>query len=296
MINKNYFPIFILFLSSQLSYGQFNFSLSECIDHALKNNPSNHIYDNHISIAKEKGRQALSSYLPQINGTINAINNIDLQTTLLPSGVFGPTEREVQLGTKYNTNAYIDVIQTIFDYSKLLGIKANKPYRELSQLQKEQNIEDIAFSVGANYFQVLIYREQQKSHQSNLSKYQQMLPVLENQVKNGIIIENDLERVKVSLSSTEYQIKDAALKEILALNNLKNAIGIPLEVDLKIKENTNCQSYLDLPSNIESFEVSNLLAVKMGEKQLVLEEFNIRMKKNAFIPTISAIGRFGNQS
>lgn len=288
--------LFIFLLFIQFINGQNKFSLSECIDHALKNNPTNQVQDNQIAIAKEKGRQALSAYLPQINGTVNAINHLELQTTLLPPGVFGPTEREVQLGTKYNTNGFIDVSQTIFDYSKLLGIKANKPYRELSELQKEQNTEEIAYNVSVNYFQVLIYREQQKNLTNNLSKYQQMIPVLENQVKNGVIIQNDLERVKVSLASTEYQIKDANLKEKLALNNLKNAIGLPLDADLEIRNDTDFKAYAALAKNDDNFEVSNLLSVKMSEKQIALENFNVQMKKFAFVPTITAIGRFGNQS
>lgn len=296
MVNKNLCSLLFYFFCVHFSFGQYNFNLSECIDYALKNNPTNKVQDNQIAIAKEKGNQALAAYLPQINGTVNAINNLKLQTTVLPPGIFGPTEKEVQLGTKYNTTAFLDVSQTIFDYSKLLGIKANKPYTELSQLQKEQNTEDVAYSVGANYFQVLIYREQQKSLKNNLTKYQQMLPVLENQVKNGVIIQNDLERVKVSLSSTEYQIKDAALKEILALNNLKNAIGIPLDANLELKENKDYKSYSELTEKSDGFEVSNLLSVKMGEKQVVLEEYNVRMKKFAFVPTITAIGRFGDQS
>lgn len=296
MINKKFFALLFYFLVVQFSFSQYNFSLSECIDYAIKNNPSNKVQDNQIAIAKEKGKQALSAYLPQINGTANVINNLELQTTLLPAGVFGPSEREAQFGSKYNTNGYIDVSQTIFDYSKLLGIKANKPYTELSELQKEQNTEEIAYNVGANYFQVLIFREQQKSLTNNQKKYQQMLPVLENQVKNGVIIQNDLERVKVSLASTEYQIKDALMKEKLALNNLKNAIGLKLDEDLEIKNDTDFKAYAELAKDNEDFEVSNLLSVKMSEKQIVLENFNVRMKKFAFVPTITAIGRFGNQS
>lgn len=296
MTNRNYLIIFIMFLISQYSYCQYNFSLLECIDHALKNNPTNQVQDNQIAIAKEKGRQALSAFLPQINGTINTVNNLELQTTLLPAGVFSQTEKEVQFGSKYNTNCFIDVSQTIFDYSKLLSIKANKPYRELSKLQKEQNVEEIAYSVGANYFQVLIYRIQQKTLSNNLSKYQQMIPVLENQVKNGVIIQNDLERIKVSLASTEYQIKDAILKEKLALNNLKNTIGLPLDANLEIRNDTNFKKYAELTKKDNNFEVSNLLLVKIIEKQIALENFNVRMKKFAFAPTITAIGRFGNQS
>ena len=288
--------LFIFLLFNQFINGQSSYSLSQCVKFAISNHPSNLVQDNQIAIAKEKGRQALSSYLPQINGTVNSINNLELQTTLLPAGALSPVEGEVQFGSKYNTNGFIDVSQTLFDYSKLLGIKANKPYKEISELQKEQNTEDIAYNVGFNFFQILINREQQKSLSNNLSKYQQMLPILENQVKNGVIIQNDLERVKVSLASTEYQIKEALLKEKLALNNLKNAIGIPLDAELEIKNNTDFKVFTKLNTNEDNFEVSNLLPIKMSEKQISLENYSVRMKKFAFVPTITAIGRFGNQS
>ncbi len=99
------------------------------------------VYENNLAIAKENDRQAVSGYLPLISGSARWLNNLQLQTTVLSMGILGPHPTDIKFGTKYNANGIIDVNQTIYDQSKITGIKASRSFVQTNKLQREQNNE-----------------------------------------------------------------------------------------------------------------------------------------------------------
>ena len=242
---------FLLLVSAVGAHAQQSFSLSDCIQYSLSNHATIKVEENNWLIAKEKEKQALATYLPQINSSATFVDNIKLQTTVIPAGIVSPAEVEVPLGTQFNTNAAIDFTQTIFDKSKIASIKANKPYQQLTELQKQQNTENVAYNAAVAYFQLLILQEQQKTLQNNKVEYEAALKTLSSQVKLGVVLQKDYDRVLVSLNSTNYQIEDGVAKENVAINTLKNAIGMPLNEPLFIKVDENFEAYaiLDISSD-----------------------------------------------
>lgn len=286
--------LFVISFSAALQAQQV-FSLNDCVNYSLNKHPSLRINENNVLIAKEKGKQALSGYLPQINSAASFVDNFKLQTTILPAGVAGPTEKAVQFGTQFNTNAAFDFTQTVFDKSKLEGIKANKPYQELTQLQKEQNREEIAYNASVAYYQVLMLQEQQKTLLNNKVKYEELLKTLEKQLRLGVAFQKDYDRILVSLNTTTYQIEDATSKKNMALMSLKNAMGMPLDEPLTIKDNQNFEAFAK-PVVENNFNVSNLLEMKLSDKQIVLERINLDAKKATFLPVVTVFGKFGTQA
>ncbi|WP_166444671.1 TolC family protein [Dyadobacter bucti] len=271
------------------------FSLGQSVDYTLQHHPSLLVYDNNSRIAREKSTQSLSGYLPQVTASATLIDNIRLQTTVLPAGIFGPEPKAVQLGTKYNTNAGLDFSQTIYDQSKLTGIKANKPYMIMTELQKKQNQELLIYNTSTAYFQVLIYQQQLAILRSNKVKYEEMVKVLTYQYEKGMVLEKDVDRIKVNLNTTNYQIDDAAIKEQLAINTLKNAMGMPLENELVIRDSLHYEMFADgLPK--ESLSLESLTEVKINEQSIALQEINVKIKQAAYLPTLNAVGKLATQS
>lgn len=286
---------FLILLRSAAVQAQQPFSLSDCINYGLSNHSTLKVEENNLLIAKEKGKQSLAAYLPQINSSATFIDNIELQTTVLPAGIFGPTEVEVPLGTQFNTNAAIDFTQTIFDKSKIAGIKANKPYLQLTELQIQQNKENIAYNAAVAYFQLLTLQEQQKILQNNKVEYEAALKTLGTQVKLGVVLQKDYDRVLVSLNSTNYQIEDGVAKEKLALNTLKNAIGMPLNEPLTIKADQNFEAYAT-PNLSSDYTAANSLELKLQDQQIKLQRIDFEAKKSSFLPVVTAFGKYGSQS
>src|SRR3954470_22491444 len=98
----------ILFLTAtflgQMAFSQETFSLKESINYSLKNHGSNVIYNNELEKVRLQSKEALSAYLPQVNGSLNYDDNIKRQTTILPGAMFSsPKDIPVQFGNKYNS-------------------------------------------------------------------------------------------------------------------------------------------------------------------------------------------------
>ncbi len=274
---------------------QTKMTLTQCVEFALTNHPSVQINATNVAIAREKSKQAIADYLPQISGSFTTMDNMRLQTTVLPAGIFGPDPTEAQFGTKYNTNASIDISQTLFDASKIAGIKANKPYVEMTDLQKHQNEELLMYNTAKAYFQVMIFKEQLQVLLENKNKYEKMVDVLHHQYKNGTVLEKDVDRVKVNLNTTLYQIEDAITKQQLAMNALKNSMGMDMNNDITLQADMD---YELLVSNSmqDVLDLSLLTEYQLNEKSIDLQRINLQASKAAYLPTLSAVSRFGTQS
>lgn len=274
---------------------QTQLTLQQCIDYTLKSHPSIRINENNVRIAKEKSRQAVADYLPQVSGSVTMLDNMRLQTTVLPAGIFGPDPAEVQFGTKYNTNATIDVSQALFDQSKIAGIQANKPYAEMTALQKQQNDETLVYNTAKAYFQVLIYQEQLRLLYANREKYEEMVSVLQHQYEKGTALEKDVDRVKVNLNTTIYQIEDATTKEQLAVNALKNAMGMPMDEELIVEADMDYELLVNSDTQ-DGLKLEALTEYQLNEKSIDLQEISVKASKAAYLPTLNAVGKFGTQA
>ncbi|MCT3914441.1 transporter [Elizabethkingia anophelis] len=287
--------VIISILSCFECFAQKTFTLKECVDYTLSKHHSVQLYKNKISIAKVQSLQSLGLYLPSVNVSAALVDNLKLQTTVLPAGVLGPTPREIELGTKYNTNFGIDISQPIYDASKLMSIKGSKSGIEFSEIQKLQNDENLIYNTSVSYFQYLIFQQQLDILKTNELKYSEMVKVLEYQHSKGMVLERDVDRVRVNLNTTRYQIEDTRTKERLALNVLKNAMGMELNDSLKISDMMNFEDFIVRPLDGD-FDVSNLYANKLGELSVVLQKYDVRSKRASFLPTLSAVAKWGNQS
>lgn len=274
---------------------QTRLSLGECIDYALQHHPSVLIYENNRAIAREASRQSVASYLPQITGTANATDNLALQSSVLPAGIVSAEPVKVQFGTQYNTVAAVEFSQTIYDQSKIIGIKAGEPYEEMVRLQQQQNREKLIYNTATAYFQVLIYREQLAILRSNQHQYEEMVATLTYQHQKGVVLENSVDRVQVNLNTTHYQIEDARTQEQLALNTLKNTMGMPFETNLLVADSIQAALFNEIPQG-QPLALDGLLDVQINRKEIALQEINVKMQRAGFLPKLSVGGKYGWQA
>lgn len=294
-MNRIRLTALLCFVGCAKLHAQTSFSLADCVDYGLKNHPSGTVYANNISVANERARQTRSAFLPQVNGSVALIDNLQLPTTIIPAGIFGPESKAVTFGNQYTTNAYLDATQLIYDQSRRDGIRAGEPQRQLAELQKEQNTETIIYNTAAAYFQVLIYREQEKTLRNNQKTYTDILAPLQLQVQKGVAYQRDADRIQVSRNTTDYQLTDSQAKQLLALNTLKNAMGLPLTDPLTIADSLNYEAFAVLPPSVE-FSATGTYDFRIGQTNLAVQEIDLKSKKSAFLPTVSAIGRYGQQA
>ncbi|AKD54825.1 TolC family protein [Spirosoma radiotolerans] len=268
-----------------------NFRLKDCIDYGLKNFGSIRIAQYQIETANQQARQALGQYLPQVSATGTSINNIKLQQSVVPAGVFGPEPRVFIIGQKFQTNLTAQATQTIFDRSLLIGIKANKPNQQLAALNTRQTQEDVIYNIATNYYQVFVSQQQISLLRDNLERTQQVLNILKLQRDNGVIQPVDYTRTEVSYNSTQSQLTLAENDLNLALNRLKYQMGMPQEQTLVLSDST---LLTQLPSLEQGeFSAANLVSFQQAETNIQLQDLQLQRIRAGYLPTLSLTANYG---
>ena len=289
------FILIVLFAMKTFSQTTKTYTLPECIAFGLQNHASAEVYKNNIQIAKEQEHQAIGAYLPQANASFNSTNNIKMQTTVIPAGILGPNEVEMQFGKQYINNAVVDISQTVYDQSKINNIRAGQRNIEIARLQDKQNSDLLIYNIAQAYFQVMIYSEYESKLRKNIESYQQLYKILELQYDKGVVVETDLERIKVVLKSTEYQFNEIVTQKRNSLDNLKNVMGLPLEAELNLSDTTSYEKYIIFPE-IRAFSKDSLNEYTINKTSVELQRINYQNKKATFLPTVNTFARLGNQA
>ncbi|WP_254560725.1 TolC family protein [Dyadobacter diqingensis] len=291
-MKRRFFGKLVMLLTLPLlSQAQTAWSLKDCIDYGLKHFGTVRIAQYQKENARQQSRQALSGYLPQITGNGSLDDNLKLQTTLLPAGVFGPEPTRIALGSKYQTNVSASADQTIFDQSLLIGIKANKPNQQRAELNEKQTQEDIIYQVTKNYYQVFVSQQQISLLEENLEKTQQVLNILKLQRDNGVIQPVDYDRTEVSYNSNRSQLTLAKNNVTLALNRLKYQMGLDLAQELAVKDSV---LLTQLPAVGDAqFDAKNLTDYQLTENELTLNRLDQERIKAGYLPRLSFNARYG---
>jgi outer membrane protein len=292
---KHSLAFFVASVLSTSAFAQETYSLKKAIDYSLKNHGSNAIYINQVEKARLQTKEALASYLPQVSGNLTFDDNIKRQTTILPGAMFGRDgDIPVQLGTKYNSNAIVQLDQTIYDQALLYGIKAGVPTKKIAELNLATNNEDLIYNTAAAYAQILLLKEQQKLLVANAKQYEELYTVTKFRFDKGVAKKVDMDRVTVQLNNIKSQQKQIQTDIEVANNTLKNAMGLPLTASLTIEDSLDYSRYQQVPA--ADFDVRQLIDYKLQDQNVALQEIDVKRKQAAYLPTVSAYAKYGQQA
>jgi outer membrane protein len=173
-------PIIALLLLSQKSNAQTDagkgFTLKEAQDYALKNNVNNLNASLDDAIARNYNKEIRGIGFPQINGSFDVKDFIEIPTSLIPAQFFGGPEgafAPVKFGTKYNT-AGLSASQIIFSSDYFLALKASKALLELSYKSNDRTKIETQVAVAKAYYAVLVYRERLKLMYANVERIRKL--------------------------------------------------------------------------------------------------------------------------
>ncbi|MCK8492543.1 TolC family protein [Spirosoma sp. RP8] len=283
----------LLLMLAQSSWAQSttNFRLKDCIDYGLQHFGTVRIAQYQIENANQQARQALGQYLPQVSASGTAIDNLKLQQSIIPAGLFSPEPQVLIIGQKYQLNVTGQASQTIYDRALLLGIKANKPNQQLAQLNTRQTREDIIYNIASNYYQVFISQQQIALLRDNLERTQQVLNILKLQRDNGVIQPVDYTRTEVNYNSTQSQLTLAENDLNLAYNRLKYQMGLPDDQNLVLSDST---LLTQLPTLEQTpFNAQDLVSFQQASTNLDLQRLQLKRIQAGYIPTVSFTANYG---
>ncbi len=294
---KRSFLLLLCALFGATAQAQPALTLKQCIDYGLSNHPAISVARNNQENARQQAREAIASYLPQVNLNANITNNVKLPVNIIPAGTFGPgtPEQRVAFGNKYATQAIADANQPIYNRGLLLGIKANKPNTELSQLNLEQTRQTIIYNVAQAYFQILINQRQLNLLDTNRARIARLLKVSNLQAELGVAKKVDAKQVQVQLNNIDAQRSVAANAIAVAQNALNNSMGI-FEPDAPPVQLTDTARWLHAaptPTPNVAFRYGQTLDYQIQDKQIELLDLQTKVIRAGSLPTLSAFAQYG---
>ena len=272
-------------------------TLKECIAYGLANHPSITVARNGIENARQTAREALAGYLPQVNANVSGVNNLKLQTSVIPAGVFGPEETRLSFGNKYTTSIVADASQPIYNQALLTAIKANKPNTELAQLTLKQTRQDIIYNVATAYYQVIISQRQLQLLKTNQEQVQKLYKVASLQAEVGVAKKTDAKQVQVKLNNVNAQIAVAEANLTLAYNTLKNAMGIfNNDEQIALTDTARWLHTEVVSTDMEQFQFGKTLDYQVLDRRIRLYDINAKSIRAGNYPTLSLFGQYGLNS
>jgi outer membrane protein len=294
-MNKKYMLLLLALLPMTLA-AQSPWSLKTCIEYGLKNNRSNAVYANEKKIADARAKEALAAYLPVVSVNSTLDNNLKVQQTVIPAGIFGPNDLRVAFTKKFNTNHVARLDQVLFDQSLIIGLKANKYSVQQAALNERGNREEIIYNISSAYANIFVYREQLSLFQTNLQNYQAQQGIIALQVKKGTVLQKNLDKVTVDYNNTISQLSVSRANLVLAENQLKYEMGYPMEKTLLIDSVSAANVFNRLPALMEentTFLACNRVDYRLAEVNAKLLEIDQASVKGGALPKLTAYAQYG---
>ncbi len=271
-----------------------SFSLQESIDYALKHSPNHLNAELDLKNAKYKKNEITGIGLPQISGSIDLKDYIEIPTSLLPGQFFGAppgTFIPVRFGTKYNSTAGVSASQLIFSSDYIFGVTAAKEFINLSKINITRSKSELAAQVSKAYYNVVINKERVKLLDVNLVRLKKIYDDTKALNQQGFVEKIDVERLEVQYNNlvTEREKIDRLIG--MSENLLKFQMGYAINEPITLKDTLNLgekdESILSIKADISKRPDYQLLIAQQN-----LLDIDVKRLKWGYLPTLAAYGAY----
>jgi outer membrane protein len=239
MKRKTLLAVIVLFQGWNVFAQSSSMTLQQCIDYAMQNQVKvqNALYDEES--ARYKVKEVTGIGFPQVSGSIDVKDFIEIPTMLVPGEFFGGPPGSfigVQFGTRYTTTAGIDASQLIFSSDYIVGLQATKTYLELSKKSTQRTKIETASGVSKAYYTVLVNQERMELVNANVERLKKLLDDTRILNTNGLVEKLDLDRVTVAYNNLLVE-KDKIQRLLdLGMGLLKYQMGMEQSASLTLTD------------------------------------------------------------
>jgi len=263
-------------------------TLEECVTHALENNISVKQSELDSELAIENIRTAKGNFLPGVNAS--ASQNFNFGSYIDQNG--GRVSRDTR-GNNFGINTGV----TIFNgFQNTNTYKQSKLGLESSKLQLAILKDNISLNVVNSYLNVLFNKESLKIADDKINVTTQQLTQIQKLVDAGVRAVADLSEIKAQLA-TDQQSQVSAQNSIdLALLSLAQLlqishVGFNVE-DIELELNSVALLY-DSTEDIFNTASENRPEIKSAQLNIDDAQYNVEIAKGAYMPTLSASASVG---
>ena len=274
-----------------------SFSLQEAIDYSLKHSPSYLNAGLDMQNADAKRKETIGMGLPQIKGSIDVKDYIEIPTSLIPAAAFNslaPADEfaAVKFGTKYNATAGLSASQLVFNSDYIFGVKAQDQYLSLSRISLVRSKSELVQQVSKAYYTVLISRDKLKSLEANVKMVKKTYEDTKITNEQGLVELIDVERLEVQYNNLATELEKTIRLLQLSEVALKFQMGYPNSETISLLDslNTNVEQFQELGNTVEDFKQRPDYQLAVATQKLL--DINVKRLKWGYMPTLVAYGSY----
>ena len=187
---------------------------------------------------------------------------------------------------KKGTVGYINAVQPIFTGGRIIyGNKLASLGVEVSEFKEKLTKDEIILKTEEQYWQIVSLAEKQKTVQKYEDLLNRLLLQVNDAYNSGIVMKNDVLKVKLKLSEILLNKSKLDNGRKLATMAFCQQIGIPYDSTLVLKEELNIP---DLPQSYfvdKNEALKNRVEYSLLEKSVEAEKLQTNMKLGEYLPS-----------
>ena len=276
-------------LSTLQGFSQEVLTKNEALEITLENNFGVKIANNNLAIAKNNKSIYNTGFLPTAAITSGANYRRDNQTISRQDG----SSTSVNGAVTKSYNASMGLNYTLFDG---LGRKYNyqqlKETYNLTELQARATIENTYLQLFTAYFQIARLSENKANLNEALSISKQRLQRAKYQYEYG-------QSTKLELLNAEVDVNNDSITLISAnqqLSNVKRSLNVILGVKKEVNYVVETEVKFIKMMNFDELQqktIANNATLKQNEKNIAISEFNIKINKANYLPSLGLNTSYG---
>lgn len=303
----NFYILLITLISINQIFAQRVLTLEESKQLAMQNNAKSKNSKLEIEASHQIRKSAFTNYFPSISAggmIFEAQKNLmEIQTQGGDLPVYDGDPANLGSATQFayfpsstigllkkGTVGYVNAVQPIFTGGRIIyGNKLASLGEEVSEFKNKMTQDEILLKTEEQYWLIISLEEKSKT----INKYEELLNRLllqvEDAYKSGIVMKNDVLKVKLKLSEVLLNKSKLENGKQLATMAFCQYIGIPYDSSLVLQEE------LKISDSPQSYYVDKNEALKkrveysLLEKSIEAEELQTKMKRGEYLPQ-AAIG------
>lgn len=264
-------------------------SLIQAQDFALKNAFQIKNAQHDKTSADLTSDELLGIGLPQLNGSLQYQNFINLPTSIVPGDFFGAPGQDVrvQFGVPHQMTVGLSASQLLFDGTWLVGLQASKAYAELQRKNIQKSEVDMRAKTAEAYSTALTTQANLTILREMLTNMQRLLNDTEAMQREGFSEQQDVDQLMLSVNELMIQIGYTEQYVKITKDLLKFTIGMPLSTEVELTD--TWESLTETAGDeVLSFNASSTIDVQLAENGLLMQQLNVKSKKAALMPNLAA--------
>lgn len=277
------------FLSTLQGISQEILTKKEALEITLENNFGIKIANNNLEVAENNKSIYNSGFLPTASITSGATYRRDNQTINRQDG----TTTSVDGAVTKSYNAALNLNYTIFDG---LGRKYNyeqlKETYNLTALQAKETIENTYLQLFTTYFQIARLSENKGNLSEALLISKQRLQRAKYQYEYGQSTRLELLNAEVDVNNDSITLINANQQLSNAKRGLNIILGVEQEVNYVVETKVDFVEMMNF-EDLQQKTVANNTTLKQNEKNIAISEFNIKINKANYLPSLGLNTSYG---